>query len=113
MKRASIGRILCCALALVGLLAVPVSARADGKVGKSCTLNGKHLWGKIQVVKAFPDLKVQVVRAFPDLKVQKVTAFADGCGKWQFVDAFPDLKVQFVDAFPDLKVEFVSAFPGL
>jgi hypothetical protein len=113
MKRASIRRILCCTLTLAGLLALPVSARADGKVNKACTLNGKRLWGKIQVVKAFPDLKVQVVRAFPDLKVQKVTAFADGCGKWQFVDAFPDLKIQFVDAFPDLKVEFVSAFPGL
>ena len=90
-----------------------VSATALGSVGQSCTFKGKKLWGKIQVVKAFPDLKVQVVKAFPDLKVQKVNAFPDKCGKWQFVEAFPDLKVQFVDAFPDVKIQFVDAFPGV
>jgi hypothetical protein len=78
-----------------------------------CTFNGFNLYGKVQVVDAFPDIKVQVVDAFPDIKVQKVTAFPEECGKWQFVDAFPDFKIQFVDAFPDIKVQFVDAFPGL
>jgi hypothetical protein len=78
----------------------------------SCTFNGKHLWGKIQEVTAFPDVKVQVVSAFPDVKVEKVTAFPDKCGKWQMVTAFPDTKVQFVSAFPDVKVQYVTAFPG-
>jgi hypothetical protein len=78
----------------------------------SCRFNGKQLWGKIQVVTAFPDVKVQVVTAFPDVKVQKVTAFPDKCGKWQLVDAFPDTKVQFVTAFPDVKIQYVDAFPG-
>jgi hypothetical protein len=82
-------------------------------VSQSCTLNGKKLWGKVEVVKAFPDFKVQKVQAFPDLKVQKVQAFPDSCGKWQFVKAFPDFKIQFVQAFPDLKVQFVTAFPGV
>jgi len=82
-------------------------------VSQSCTLNGKKLWGKVEVVKAFPDFKVQVVQAFPDIKVQKVQAFPDSCGKWQFVKAFPDFKIQFVQAFPDLKVQFVTAFPGV
>jgi hypothetical protein len=78
----------------------------------SCTFNGKHLWGKIQEVTAFPDVKVQVVTAFPDVKVQVVTAFPDKCGKWEMVTAFPDTKVQFVTAFPDVKVQYVTAFPG-
>jgi hypothetical protein len=78
----------------------------------SCSFNGKKLFGKIQEVTAFPDVKVQVVTAFPDVKVQKVTAFPDACGKWQMVTAFPDTKVQFVTAFPDVKVQYVTAFPG-
>lgn len=78
----------------------------------SCSYKGFKLYGKIQVVDAFPDVKVQVVDAFPDLKVMEVDAFPDDCGKWQFVDAFPDTKIQFVDAFPDVTIQYVDAFPG-
>lgn len=70
------------------------------------------LFGKIQIVKSFPDVKVQVVDSFPDLKVQVVKSFADKPGKWQFVDSFPDYKVQYVNSFADLKVKFVDSFPG-
>ncbi len=107
MKKALVG------MAFAVVLGVALTANAGGSFSKgSCTFNGKKLYGKIQVVKAFPDVKVQVVTAFPDVKVQKVTAFPDKCGKWQFVDAFPDTKVQFVDAFPDVKIQYVDAFPG-
>lgn len=78
-----------------------------------CSFNGIQLYGNVQVVEAFPDIKVQVVSAFPDLKVQVVQAFPDQCGQWQFVEAFPDFKIQFVDAFPDIKIQYVEAFPGL
>ena len=98
---------------LVAGLGFAVTAQAGGSFNKgSCTFNGKKLYGKIQVVTAFPDVKVQVVTAFPDVKVQTVTAFPDKCGKWQLVDAFPDTKVQFVTAFPDVKIQYVDAFPG-
>ena len=90
---------------------VPSTAYA-GAVDSNGTCKGIKLWGKVQVVKSFPDLKVQVVKSFPDLKVQKVTAFPDKLGKWQFVTSFPDFKIQYVDAFPDLKIQFVDAFPG-
>lgn len=90
-----------------------LSAEAGGSFNKSsCTFNGKKLYGKIQEVTAFPDVKVQVVTAFEDVAVQKVTAFPDKCGKWQMVTAFPDTKVQFVTAFPDVKIRYVTAFPG-
>ncbi len=90
------------------------SALAEGKLSESsCSFDGKKLYGKIQVVTAFPDVKVQVVTAFPDVKVQVVTAFPSECGKWQMVDSFPDTKVQFVDAFPDVKIQYVDAFPGV
>ena len=78
----------------------------------SCTWKEFKMYGKIQVVDAFPDVKVQIVDAFPDLKVQVVDAFPDDCGKWKFVDAFPDTKIQFVTAFPDVKIQYVDAFPG-
>lgn len=81
-------------------------------VDAQCRAKRNALFGKVQVVKSFPDLKVQVVKSFPDLKVQQVKSFPDKCGKWQFVDSFPDFKVQFVDAFPDIKIQFVDAFPG-
>jgi hypothetical protein len=115
---------LVCALGIVA----PGAARADTlllqaadaagsaeamKVGKDCRFKGKKLWGKIQIVTSFPDIKVQVVSSFPDLKVQNVTSFPDGCGKWQMVTSFPDLKVQMVDSFPDVKIQYVTSFPGV
>ncbi len=81
-------------------------AQASGNPGKC------GLYGKIQYVTSFPDVKVQVVSSFPDIKVQVMSSFADGPGKWQIVDSFPDYKVQLVDSFPDFKVQFVDSFPG-
>jgi len=100
-------------LSVVLLLWLSAGPAAAGKLNSTCKLKGKNLWGKVQIVKAFPDLKVQVVTAFPDLKVQKVTSFPDSCGKWQVVTAFPDIKIQIVNSFPDLKVQYVSSFPGV
>jgi len=80
---------------------------------RNCTYKGLPLYGEVQVVQAFPDLKVQAVTSFPDLNVQAVENFPNQCGQWKFVDIFPDLKIQFVRAFPDLKVQFVNSFPGI
>ncbi|MCC7273433.1 MAG: hypothetical protein IT561_12260 [Alphaproteobacteria bacterium] len=102
------------AAAVLAGLAVGAAPAAAGKVDPAgCTLAGKRLWGKVQAVGSFPDLKVQVVASFPDLRVQQVTSFPDRCGKWQMVTAFPDLKVQFVDSFPDLRIQYVTSFPGV
>ena len=70
------------------------------------------LFGKIQFVDHFPDVKVKIVSSFPDIKVKKVKNFADKPGLWQIVDNFPDYKVQIVDHFPDYKIEYVKHFPG-
>nr|WP_243394697.1 hypothetical protein [Leptospira adleri] len=83
-----------------------------GNVQSGCTFNGKKLYGKIQIVTSFPDVKVQEVTSFPDLKVQKVTSFPDSCGKWEIVNSFPDTKVQIVTSFPDIKIQYVTSFPG-
>ncbi len=85
---------------------------SSSKLG-GCMFKGKKLYGKVQIVDYFPDIKVQIVDYFPDLKVQKVDYFPNSCGKWQFVDYFPDIKIQFVDYFPDVKIQFVDYFPGL
>ncbi len=87
------------------------SSSNSGSQG-NCHFRGKPLFGKVQFVTSFPDVKVQVVTAIPDLKVQMVTAFPDSCGKWQEVTAFPDLKVQIVDSIPDIKIQYVTSFPG-
>jgi len=79
----------------------------------SCSLNGIPLYGKVQVVDSFPDLKVKKVTSFPDLNVQWVDSFPDQCGKWQEVSSFPDLTIQYVDSFPDLEIAEVTSFPGL
>jgi hypothetical protein len=96
------------------LLAPAWSAAGAADIDKAtCTFKGKKLYGKIQVVESFPDVKIQIVSSFPDLKVQQVTSFPDNCGKWQMVTSFPDTKVQFVTSFPDVKVQYVTSFPGL
>ena len=43
---------------------VPSTAYA-GAVDSNGTCKGIKLWGKVQVVKSFPDLKVQVVKSSP------------------------------------------------
>ncbi len=96
--------------AMISLLAA--SAVQAGKVDGNCTYAGKKLYGRIQVVSAFPDVKVQVVSSFPDLKVKTVENFPTKCGMWQMVESFPDTKVQFVNSFPDVKIQFVESFPG-
>ena len=78
-----------------------------------CWWEGFELYGKVQFVTSFPDIKIQYVTSFPDIKVQWVTSFPDQCGKWQEVTSFPDFKVQVVTSFPDLKVQEVSSFPGM
>jgi len=97
-------------LAIACVAAAPATA---GEPVADCTLKGFRLWGDVQIVESFPDLKVQVVKSFPDLKVQRVASFPDSCGKWKYATAFPNLKIQFVDSFPDLKIEYVESFPGL
>lgn len=94
-------------------MALAASPSFAGKIGRDCTLNGKKLAGKVQIVDSFPDFRVSVVSAFPDLKVQRVDAFSGSCGRWQFVDAFPDFRVQLVDSFSDFDIQYVDAFPGV
>ncbi len=104
------------ALFCLSLLAILISSRtvAGEKIDKeTCTYKGMKLYGKVEIVESFPDIKVEEVSSFPDLKVQQVTAFPDKCGKWQFVESFPDFKVQFVEAFPDIQVQYVKSFPGV
>lgn len=103
-----------CAVTAAAVAGWSMSAEAGGRIDKgSCTFNGKKLYGKIQIVTSFADVKVQEVSSFPDLKVQKVSSFPDKCGKWQIVTSFPDTKVQFVSSFPDVKIQYVSSFPGM
>jgi hypothetical protein len=106
--------IISIASVMVMFVAASVGFSETGKVSKGdCTFKGIKLYGKVQVVTSFPDIKVKVVTSFPDLKVQNVSSFPDGCGKWQFVDSFPDFKIQYVDSFPDIEIMMVNSFPGI
>jgi hypothetical protein len=100
-----------------GLLALSMASGAalagSNPVDGSCRFKGKELFGDIQIVDSFPDVKIQIVTSFPDLKVQLVESFADACGQWRMVESFPDVKVQIVSSFPDVKVQYVESFPGL
>ena len=59
------------AMTFVSVVGVSLTAEAGGSFSKSsCTFNGKKLYGNIQEVTSFPDVKVQVVSSFPDVKVQ-------------------------------------------
>ncbi len=79
----------------------------------NCEWNGIKLYGKVQFVESFPDIKIKYVESFPDIKVKFVESFPDDCGKWKVVSSFPDFKVQVVNSFPDLKVKVVESFPGM
>lgn len=78
-----------------------------------CEYKGIKLYGKVQFVNSFPDIKIEYVNSFPDIKVKFVNSFPDDCGEWQIVNSFPDFKVQVVTSFPDLEVKKVTSFPGM
>ncbi|MEY4603356.1 MAG: hypothetical protein RIT43_648 [Bacteroidota bacterium] len=82
-------------------------------ISGSCYYKGIKLWGKVQFVTSFPDIKIQYVESFPDIKVKFVNSFPDKCGLWQTTESFPDFKVQIVTSFPDIKVKIVESFPGV
>jgi hypothetical protein len=88
------------------------SSAAAAEIGADCAFNGLKLWGDVEVVESFPDIKVEIVDSFPDLRVQIVDSFPDKCGKWKFVTSFPAIRVQFVTSFPDLRIQYVESFPG-
>jgi len=79
----------------------------------ACTYKGFPLYGDIQVVESFPDIKVQIVNSFADIHVETVESFPSSCGKWKFVKSFPDVKIQYVSSFPDIKIKKVTSFPGM
>jgi len=80
---------------------------------KACSYKGFPLYGDIQVVESFPDIKVQLVESFADIHVETVESFPSSCGKWRFVKSFPDVKIQYVTSFPDIKIKKVTSFPGM
>lgn len=85
----------------------------ESLIAGNCYFKGIKLWGKVQFVTSFPDIKIQYVNSFPDIKVKFVTSFPDECGLWQITESFPDFKVQVVTSFPDIKVKIVESFPGV
>lgn len=101
-------KIIVWGLSLITMLTVELSAG-----DKPCEKNGFKLYGKVQFVDSFPDLRIEYVSSFSDIDVELVSSFPSSCGKWEVVDSFPDFKVQVVTSFPDLKVRKVTAFPRM
>ena len=91
---------------------VPTTVPTNGWDPEACTFNGIPMWGRVQVVSFFADVRIQEVDFFPDLRVQLVDLFPNSCGQWQQVDLFPDFTVEIVDFFPDLRIQYVDFFPG-
>lgn len=100
-------------LVMVTFILLGGNKSAADEVAEDCTFKEFNLYGKVQFVTSFPDIKIQYVNSFPDIKVKYVNSFPDDCGEWQVVESFPDFKVQVVESFPDLKVQIVESFPGM
>lgn len=102
---------LCAAVMALGLgLSEPAFA---GLNKGNCTFDGKPLYGRVQIVDSFPDVKVKKVDNFADLDVKFVNSFPNDCGEWEIVKSLPDIRVQFVSNFPDVTIKVVNNFPGM
>ena len=82
-------------------------------ISGNCYYKGIKLWGKVQFVTSYPDIKIQYVESYPDIKVKYVTSYPDKCGLWHVTESYPDFKVQIVTSYPDLKVKIVDSYPGV
>lgn len=94
-------------------LSLATSPAFASKIGKDCTFKGKKLYGKVQVVDAFPDFRVRVVSAFPDLKVQRSTLLPVPAVAGNGWTPFPISKSSSSNAFSDFDIQYVDAFPGI
>lgn len=79
----------------------------------TCTFRGHKLFGHVQYVDSFPDVKVRVVTSLPDFRVQSVSSLATRCGEWIEDNSSFGLRVKRVDSFADLDIKYVTSFPGL
>ncbi len=89
------------------------ATQADNPISSNCEWNGIKLYGKVEIVENFGDIKVEFVDNFGDIKVEFVENFADDCGEWEIVENFGDFTIEIVENFGDIKVEKVENFPGL
>ena len=92
---------------IIIILLLFVSPQSD-----NCEYNGHQLYGRIEFVNDFEDIRIKVVDEFADLDVKKVSSNADRCGEWQVVEDLPDLRVKIVTSGEDLRVRFVDEFEG-
>ncbi len=85
---------------------------AGAKITKTCTLNGKKLYGKVKVVQNFADFKVKTVRTSSisrcsssrtSRRLRQVAAGRE----------LPDFTIQYVENFPDFQIKNVEHFPGV
>ncbi|HEX7599176.1 MAG TPA: hypothetical protein VF518_13250 [Polyangia bacterium] len=81
-----------------------------GKINCDCTYKGIKLWGNVQYVTVFPQIKIKR-SVFPDLNIEE-SVFPTSCGKWHTVTALPDFTVQLVDFGEDFSIAD-SYFPGV
>lgn len=79
----------------------------------TCTYKGMELYGKIQKVDNYGDVKVEVVNYNADLEVDTTESYPSRCGEWKFVKDYPDFKIQFVSYGGDIKIRYVSYSPGV
>lgn len=82
-------------------------------VSGDCSWNGIKLYGKVEFVSSYADIKIQYVSSYGDIKVKMVDSYPNECGKWQSVSSYGDFKVQVVDSYPDIKVQLVDSYPGM
>ncbi len=90
---------------------------------KNCTITNKdsketfNLYGNIEIVESFPDIRVKIVDSFEDLDVKKITTYypntPESCGEFREVKSFPDIRVKIVTSSPDITVKIVDSFPGI
>lgn len=78
----------------------------------NCTCRGIRLYGRVQLVDSFEDVRVKLVSGQADLNVKLVDSFADSCGLWQIVTNHPDFRIKLVDSFEDVSVRLTGSFPG-
>lgn len=101
---------------VVGMLSL---SSAPQQVTPDCTLGGRPLWGRVQVIEPRPelehqaDLRVQLVEQGEELRVKWVTQAPTRCGEWRRVEERPDFEIVFVEEGADLRVRLVNQAPGL
>lgn len=100
-------------LAITLLTLIGNTSILSSEIKTNCIYKNKKLYGRIQFVDTFPDIRIRIVTSKPNLRVVKKQSNAIQCGEWQIVNFAPSIRIMIDQKHGEIDVQYVDFSPGV